>query len=697
MKRLSGVMQCIVYAALVTVPGCGDQVTDTPNPAPVIASLSVSGIERGSPASEIVVTGSNFVSGSILRINGSDRATAYLSASQLRATIVPADMAADGVLQVTVFNPAPGGGVSNTMNLAIVAPIIVPGQTVQESTSALSGVREFRIRGTADETWVLFAQTVGAQVEVILADSADREPIIRGITPASTTELEEWSLGRWVLPRTATYLVRIFPHGAGTYQFRIDAIGMSPEDSPPALAADVVVSESIDNVGDVDEFVFTGATGQEFSLMARLDAGMSDSIVFEFTRGAQVLGQLQTNSPHDFLDELSTGRFALPADGDYTLRVYGPAAGRTAAATGTYLVELHTIDRNPSLGAVLALDGPEIEGVIERPGDVDDYHFAADAGQSVVIHLNTPGTMRGSLGAFFTDEFGQGIAAVSTEELNAGHTLLYSFPSQLLRSTTYTVRVSALYDVSLATGPYTLAAYTVSREPESVAADITVGETISAERIDRPGDSDHFTFRGEPGQLINIFLQSEASNGELVAMLGYEGQTPLAGYHTFGSEDALDGMSTGRIELADTAYVLRVSPSPQAHLTWSQGAYALRVFEIDRDPEGRSAQYVPGDTVSGEPLYPAGDIDEYVFQLAQTTQIAVLWDAPSSGLEDLVSASLVDQNGATVWNSQQVERDVTLDPGAYRLSILNDRLSASWGLDMARLPTLTYRFALVPQ
>jgi hypothetical protein len=70
----------------------------------------------------LTVTGSNFVSGSVVRWNGLDRATTFVSATQLTATITAADIATVGTAQVTVFTPAPGGGVSEAKTFTIINP-----------------------------------------------------------------------------------------------------------------------------------------------------------------------------------------------------------------------------------------------------------------------------------------------------------------------------------------------------------------------------------------------------------------------------------------------------------------------------------------------------------------------------------------------------------------------------------------------
>lgn len=71
------------------------------------------------------VTGSNFVSGSAVRWNGQDRTTTYVSSTQLNADISASDVSAVGNAQVTVFNPGPGGGLSNPWQFPILPPPVV--------------------------------------------------------------------------------------------------------------------------------------------------------------------------------------------------------------------------------------------------------------------------------------------------------------------------------------------------------------------------------------------------------------------------------------------------------------------------------------------------------------------------------------------------------------------------------------------
>jgi uncharacterized protein (TIGR03437 family) len=90
------------------------------NPLPSLSSLSPSTALVASQPFTLRVSGANFVSGSIVRWNGLARATNFVSATALTAQITAADLAVDGRNSVTVFNPGPGGGVSNAATFTVL-------------------------------------------------------------------------------------------------------------------------------------------------------------------------------------------------------------------------------------------------------------------------------------------------------------------------------------------------------------------------------------------------------------------------------------------------------------------------------------------------------------------------------------------------------------------------------------------------
>ncbi|MEJ0002246.1 MAG: hypothetical protein WDN09_03690 [bacterium] len=93
--------------------------------APVVYKITPGAIAMGSSKISLNVIGANFVPASIVRYNGADRTTTFVSGTQLSVTLNDADMAAIGSYPITVFTPSPGG-ISNvtTFNVTNGTPVI---------------------------------------------------------------------------------------------------------------------------------------------------------------------------------------------------------------------------------------------------------------------------------------------------------------------------------------------------------------------------------------------------------------------------------------------------------------------------------------------------------------------------------------------------------------------------------------------
>lgn len=89
------------------------------NPVPVATTLNPNSATAGGGGFTLTVNGSSFVNGAIVRWNGSNRTTTFVSATQLTAAITAADIGAAGTQGVTVFNPGPGGGLSNSVSFTV--------------------------------------------------------------------------------------------------------------------------------------------------------------------------------------------------------------------------------------------------------------------------------------------------------------------------------------------------------------------------------------------------------------------------------------------------------------------------------------------------------------------------------------------------------------------------------------------------
>jgi uncharacterized protein (TIGR03437 family) len=91
------------------------------HPAPQLSSLSPSRTPAGSGAFTLMVRGENFVPGAQVTWNGAARPTTFVENEALEVAITAADIAALGVAQVVVVNPAPGGGNSVALEFVIEA------------------------------------------------------------------------------------------------------------------------------------------------------------------------------------------------------------------------------------------------------------------------------------------------------------------------------------------------------------------------------------------------------------------------------------------------------------------------------------------------------------------------------------------------------------------------------------------------
>ncbi|MCP4412469.1 MAG: hypothetical protein GY808_07860, partial [Gammaproteobacteria bacterium] len=96
--------------------GTSDPQTFTviaPNPVPTTVSISPDNKNVGDSEFTLTVTGTNFNGTSEVYFDGSARSAVLVSSTELTATIPASDLTTAGTYDITVVNPAPGGGPSN--------------------------------------------------------------------------------------------------------------------------------------------------------------------------------------------------------------------------------------------------------------------------------------------------------------------------------------------------------------------------------------------------------------------------------------------------------------------------------------------------------------------------------------------------------------------------------------------------------
>jgi hypothetical protein len=93
------------------------------NPVPSILSLDPNNATAGGSGFTLTVSGSNFVQKSRVEWNGAVLSTTFVNNTELTAPVSAHDIELAGTVQVTVGNPAPGGGTSNPASFTINNPV----------------------------------------------------------------------------------------------------------------------------------------------------------------------------------------------------------------------------------------------------------------------------------------------------------------------------------------------------------------------------------------------------------------------------------------------------------------------------------------------------------------------------------------------------------------------------------------------
>lgn len=151
-----------IYAALLTgncvflacaCGGGGASAAPTPQPpqanaVPQISSISPSNITTVALGSVVTVTGTGFLSTSSITWNGAPHATTYVSSTELQFTVTASDIATVGSVQISVVNPAPGGGTASPSPISITYPVPVITSLKPASIAAGSAGLTLAINGT---------------------------------------------------------------------------------------------------------------------------------------------------------------------------------------------------------------------------------------------------------------------------------------------------------------------------------------------------------------------------------------------------------------------------------------------------------------------------------------------------------------------------------------------------------------------
>jgi hypothetical protein len=508
------------------------------------------------------------------------------------------------------------------------APIPFNTEIANERIDRAGDVDEFTFQATAGAYFNAFVQGGGRTFQLEVAPQGSATFAIAS-TQASDTALFAHATDRFQIPNAGTHVVRVTATNqyqiadTGPYRVYLYAIDPRPERVPVTIApGDTVSGEDIGLPGDIDEFTFSGRSGEEFNVAIQAQNGSPEtSLQLDVLNGVgTVLRTAQSVGTDASLLRQVTGRFALPGTGTFRLRVTGlPSYGDPYQYRGPYRLFLYRIDRRPeSLPEALAF-GDSLSGeAIDLPGDVDEFRVTVpdSSGANLAVQLDAAPPAYNGLSMHLIDlATGQSVAQAATglPDVRAASGRVRLGPG------TYLLRVDAsqIEERPVLRGSYRLWLYRFAFGPELVRDTIAIGDTVSGEGIEPWGDADQFHFYGARGQHVNIAFQGlgDPSGTAFQAWIDGPGGSPVWAFASVTSPTsaaALHDHQTMRLDLPVTGwYHVTVSATGAAGSPADRGPYRLALEPLGTAPESVSEALGPGDSVTAESLDSPGDWDEF--------------------------------------------------------------------------------------
>ena len=321
-----------------------------------------------------------------------------------------------------------------------------------------------------------------------------------------------------VLLAAGDYVVEVDGFGGrkggyfGGYEVTPYRIELAPEHRAVATAiGDTVAGESIDHIGDVDEFTFSGTAGQSVYAFFEPHSTLFSRVGAEIVHPR--LGPL-IQLPSHVVGPIPSMRVELPETGTYTLRVssYDTKDDRQI---GAYRAGVMIASRAPeSALAMISVTDRVTKERIDYAGDIDEFALTGAHGQEMTATYVGEGELNAFSQLTVVDPATGSVVATAGYLLQGGwlHTGRFQIPASgraILRvmQPPLCLAPGLCYHV---TGSFDLTTRLVDRMPENVSARIAVGDTVVGEAVAFPGDIDEFLFAGSDGQRVRVLLRAGA-------------------------------------------------------------------------------------------------------------------------------------------------------------------------------------------
>jgi hypothetical protein len=501
------------------------------------------------------------------------------------------------------------------------APVQVGEVTAGESFEHDGDADEFTFSGTAgDEMIVFYRPTSGATFPAwILAVEPNGEERALRRYQGVTTSLEENSSMRFRLEQTGVQRVVLVASAptngsAVAYEFRVYRVNRAPETGSAQVNPGAIVSDAIDEVGDVDEFTFE-APGKELNFFLQALDAIPAALRMEVRSATgRSAGELITTARQETLDELATGMGPPMEPGRWTVRVWSEAEGPRASATGRYRLEIYPINREPEHVSRSVLPTQAVTGErIDRLGDIDEFYIQPPLPAQVHVHARAQGTPGVWLsGVLPSSGFVRAMAGSGDEDWGATLSLAGGSTNKIMMlgpSATGGYR-----------GPYTLATAQFTTAPESRDPAVAIGEWVEGEALDPVGEMDIFTFDARAGQVLQLRAErTQASTGAVSLVV--KNRDPVQ--QLLAGTSVVSGQPSPRFIIpAAGRYNVEAHSSHGGRILAEGGPYRFRLDVVPTAPESAPAALVPGDSVA-ESIGPGGDIDDFVITAPPGSRVRV--------------------------------------------------------------------------
>jgi hypothetical protein len=176
----------------------------------------------------------------------------------------------------------------------------------------------------------------------------------------------------------------------GPYELQFYPLSTAPETAPDTVSiGGTVSSESIDHALDVDQFAFTGAIGQMFTIVVHAPADRNVYAYYMEQPGVPPFGVAYAGAG----GTRSSNRIVLETSGTHVLQVTdnNSPSLQYFAAPARYQVTLRPVNTAPEALPATFLVGDTVKGEgLDPVGDVDEFTFAAKAGDKLAVWLSMP-------------------------------------------------------------------------------------------------------------------------------------------------------------------------------------------------------------------------------------------------------------------------------------------------------------------